>query len=195
MPIAIWMRNLAIALALSCGTGAGGHWVAVQLGGAAAAAEDAAPIPMPAFLADLEAEAQKPRARLSVDIFARNLAVYALLLAGVLSAGLTTAFTLAFNGFMVGQLFGVATVVGAPIGAALWLLAPHGVLELSLLLLAAAIGLQGPAAALAWARGARLPWQPLRVARVALAGVPLLAVAAAIEGYLTMPLARAALLP
>ena len=193
MPIAIWMRNLAIALALSCGAGAGGHWVAVQLGGEAA--EDAPAIPMPAFLADLGDEAQKSRARLSVDIFARNLAVYALLLAGVLSAGLTTAFTLAFNGFMVGQLLGVATVVGAPIGAALWLLAPHGVLELSLLLLAAAIGLQGPAAALAWARGRRLPWQPLRIARVAAAGVPLLAVAAAIEGFLTMPLARAALLP
>ncbi len=190
MPIAIWIRNLAIALALAAAAAVGGSGFAQQY--ANLADEAAQPISAQAFLE--EAETTENRTQLSIGIFAHNLAVYLLLLAGLVSGGLTTVFTVAFNGFMLGQMFGFASAAGAPMSAAVWLVAPHGILELSLLLLAAAIGFQGPAAALAWAAGKRLP-HARRIWRTALVGVPLLAVAATIEGYLTVPLARAALLP
>lgn len=190
MPTTTWIRNVAIAVAISCAAGVGGSWFAHLYGGDV---KQDMPFSAQAFLEDFE---EKPDlARLSAGIFARNLAVYVLLLGGIISGGLTTAFTLAFNGFMLGQMFGFASVTGVPVSAALWLIAPHGVLELSLLLLAAAIGLQGPAAALVWTKGQRLSWQSRRVWRTALIGVPLLGVAAAIEGYLTIPIAKAALLP
>ena len=190
MPTTTWIRNIAIAVAISCAAGVGGSWFALILGGDV---KQDMPFSAQAFLDDFDE--QPDLARLSAGVFARNLAVYVLLLGGIISGGLTTVFTLAFNGFILGQMFGLASAAGVPVSAALWLIAPHGVLELSLLLLAAAIGLQGPAAALLWARGAQLPWASGRVWRTALIGVPLLGVAAAIEGYLTIPIARAALLP
>ncbi len=190
MPTATWIRNLAIALALAGIAAVGGSRLAAQQAGLAE--KEVKPISAQTFLD--EAEPVENRTQLSIGIFAHNLAVYLLLLAGLVSGGLTTVFTVAFNGFMLGQMFGFASLGGAPMSAAIWLVAPHGALELSLLLFAAAIGLQGPAAAIAWAAGKRLP-HSRRIWRMALAGVPLLAVAATIEGYLTVPLARAALLP
>ena len=191
MPTTSWIRNLTIALAIWCGTGVAGTWLGAALGGGTP--QVAQPFEARTFLT---AEEPPPnRAHQSFGIFARNFAVYALLLAGMVSGGLTTVFTLAFNGFLMGNMFGVASTVDIPIKAGVWLLAPHGVLELPLLFLAGAIGLQGPAAALAWIRGNAPPWQSRRILFTALTGIPLLAVAAAIEGYLTIPIARAVLLP
>lgn len=167
-----WIRNLAIVLAIWCATGAAGTWLGAAHGNSATQVQQ--PFAAKTFLAAIE-EPQH-RARQSMDIFARNLAVYALLVAGIISGGLTTVFTLAFNGFLIGSMFGVASTVDIPIKAGVWLLAPHGVLELPLLFLAGAIGLQGPAAALAWIRGNVPPWQSRRVLFTALTGIPLLAV-------------------
>lgn len=191
MPATSWIRNLTIVLAIWCGTGAAGTWLGAAHGDGTPQVVE--PFEARTFLT--AADEPRNRARQSIGIFARNLAVYALLLAGLASGGLTTVFTLAFNGFLMGNMFGVASTVDIPIEAGVWLLAPHGVLELPLLFLAGAIGLQGLAVAFAWVRGNVPPWLSRRILRPALAGVPLLAMAAAIEGYLTIPIAKAVLLP
>ena len=189
MPATTWIRNLTVALTFLCVGGGAGAWLADGHG----VPDDVASFSAQAFLNAVDQ--RDDRARLTADIFARNLSVYILLLAGLISGGLTTVVTLAFNGVLLGQMFGVASLMGVPVAAPIWLLAPHGILELSLFLLAAAIGLQGPAVTLAFAAGKELAWRPRRLRRMALVGVPALAVAALIEGYLTLPIAQAALLP
>jgi uncharacterized membrane protein SpoIIM required for sporulation len=61
--------------------------------------------------------------------------------AGGLTGGILTAFALVFNGLILGLVTGLVIEGGG--GEALWrLVAPHGVLELSLIVVAGAAGLR-----------------------------------------------------
>ena len=127
---------------------------------------------------------------LYAGILGRNLAVYLWLSIGVFSAGLTTMAILAFNGFALGQAATAATKLGMPIETVFKLLLPHGVPELGAFLIAGAIGLQGPALLRAWWRNERTGKLLGRLWRPVLFGALMLAVAAGIEVWVTLPLAR-----
>ena len=77
----------------------------------------------------------------SAMIFTNNARVALIAFAGGLSAGVLTVFSLLFNGLILGLVAGLAVEAGA--GESLWrLVAPHGVLELSLIVVAGAAGLR-----------------------------------------------------
>ncbi|MGH9170041.1 MAG: stage II sporulation protein M [Acidimicrobiales bacterium] len=79
------------------------------------------------------------RAGLAVSIFVNNIEVTALAIAGGLSAGVLTAFSLAYNGALIGVLGGLEWRVGG-LGGFLSLIVPHGLLELSCITVAGAAG-------------------------------------------------------
>ena len=136
-------------------------------------------------------DARQDKGRLSLGILGRNVAVYVWLLAGVVCAGISTIVVLAFNGLLMGQMISVGQAIGAPLPVAAWLFLPHGVLEVGALLLAGAIGLQGPGLLMAWIRGRPARHRATGLGAAAVAGIAALAFAAGIEAYLTVPLARA----
>ena len=77
----------------------------------------------------------------SAMIFTNNARVALVAFAGGLTAGVLTTFSLVFNGLILGLIGGLAVHAGA--GESLWrLVAPHGVLELSLIVVAGAAGLR-----------------------------------------------------
>lgn len=77
----------------------------------------------------------------SAEIFTNNARVALLAYAGGLLGGVATLFSLAFNGLVLGLVAGLAIQGGS--GDSLWrLVAPHGVLELSLITAAGAAGLR-----------------------------------------------------
>lgn len=77
----------------------------------------------------------------SAQIFTNNARVALMAYAGGLTGGVLTLFSLVFNGLVIGLVGGLATAAGN--GEALWrLIAPHGVLELSLIVVAGAAGLR-----------------------------------------------------
>jgi len=77
----------------------------------------------------------------SAQIFTNNARVALIAYAGGLTGGVLTLFSLLFNGLVIGLVGGLATAAGN--GEALWrLIAPHGVLELSLIVVAGAAGLR-----------------------------------------------------
>jgi stage II sporulation protein M len=125
-------------------------------------------------------------AMLAVKIFLNNLQACVLLFLGGATFGLLTFFILFSNGIVIG-LFAdqIAEKVG-PLGL-LAGLAPHGIFELPAIFIAAALGLSLARSLLADARGrgdaaadaARLGGLFLRIV------VPLLAVAAVIEAFIT----------
>jgi uncharacterized membrane protein SpoIIM required for sporulation len=85
--------------------------------------------------------AAKTNAAFSAQIFTNNVQVAFAAFAGGLTAGVLTGVSLVFNGLIVGLVAGLATRAGN--GEALVrLLAPHGVLELSLIVVAGAAGLR-----------------------------------------------------
>jgi uncharacterized membrane protein SpoIIM required for sporulation len=79
------------------------------------------------------------RGGLAVQIFINNIEVTALAVAGGLSAGVLTAFSLAYNGALVGVLGALEWRVGG-LGGFLSLIVPHGLLELSCITVAGAAG-------------------------------------------------------
>lgn len=80
-------------------------------------------------------------AAFSAEIFTNNARVALVAYAGGLTGGVLTLFTLVFNGLILGLVAGLAVDGGN--GEALWrLVAPHGVLELSLITAAGAAGLR-----------------------------------------------------
>ncbi len=129
-------------------------------------------------------------ARLYLGILGRNLAVYFWLLCGLVSGGLTTIALLAFNGVVLGQIAGFAVGAGMPVERLALLTLPHAVPEIAAFLLAGAIGLRGPALLSAWFEGvfSRAPliaaWRP------AAGGALAIAAAAAIEVFVTVPIAK-----
>ena len=127
-------------------------------------------------------------------ILGRNLSVYVWLLSGVACLGISTVVVLLFNGIHFGQIVGFALGAGATARSIAWLTAPHGILELSAFFLAASVGILGPRLAMAWfgqrdGFGGELR-SLIRLWPLTLAGAVAVALAAAIEAYVTLPLAR-----
>lgn len=128
------------------------------------------------------------------NVFRNNARVYAILVVGAISAGLVTAFVLAFNGVLIGWVAGFAAAqVGA--GPILALLAPHGVFELPAFWLGGGVGLRLVHLAVNYLRGARdhfltrAEWW--RTALLVGVGLAMVAVAAVIEVYVTPAIAEA----
>lgn len=79
------------------------------------------------------------RSGLAVAIFVNNIYVSILAIGGGLTAGVLTAFSLAYNGALVGVLGALEWRVGG-LGGFLSLVVPHGLLELSCITVAGAAG-------------------------------------------------------
>ena len=188
MPSKPWIRGLAAAAAI-WGTGAvAGGAVAAQTIEALVAAE------RPNQRLERVVDAGKPETpptRLYIGIFGRNLSVYLWLLCGLVSGGLTTVALLAFNGVALGQIAGFALGAGMPVKHLALLTLPHAVPELGAFLLAGAVGLRGPALLSAWFSGTSGRAPLAGVLRPAAWGVFVIAVAAAIEVFVTVPIAQA----
>ena len=186
MPFASWVRCLAVDIAVLGAAFATGVGLAPaeQTG----AREQVRPVSAKTFLDTPEPRGD--RSRLCLAIFARNLMVYTLLLCGLASAGITAISVLAFNGLSIGELLGAAHASGVPLDVLMATTLPHGIPEFSAFLLAAAIGLRGPALFAAWMRGA-LPSQSIfKLWPIVSVGVCIVAAGAFIEAYWTIPMAR-----
>ena len=86
-------------------------------------------------------EAVSEQASFSAQIFTNNIGVAFLAFAGGLTGGLLTGFSLVFNGLLFGLLSGLSIKVGN--GERFFeLVSAHGVLELSLIIVAGAAGLR-----------------------------------------------------
>ncbi len=80
-------------------------------------------------------------AAFSSQIFTNNARVALVAYAGGLTAGVLTLVSLTFNGLLLGLVVGYATALGAG-DSVVRLIVPHGVLELSLIIVAGAAGLR-----------------------------------------------------
>ena len=132
-----------------------------------------------------------PPRRLYLGIAGRNLSVYIWLLCGLVSGGLTTIALLAFNGVALGQVAGFALGAGMPVERLALLTLPHAVPEIGAFLLAGAIGLRGPTLLSAWLDGAFSPAPFTAIWRPAAWGAAVIVAAAAIETFVTVPIAKA----
>lgn len=127
------------------------------------------------------------RTAFSVEIFVNNIRVAFLAFAGGITLGLLTVLALLYNGMVIGVVFGLAVAAGNA-GPLFELVVPHGVLELSCIVVAGAAGLR-----MGWAvvdpghrrRGAALVAEAGPAAELALGTVPWLVLAGLVEGYLT----------
>jgi len=181
----LWIRNIAVALALWVGGATLGFGVATQI---APTAVEALP------KAATAANASGPTGReLYFGILGRNLAVYVWLLCGVVSLGISTVAVTLFNGIHLGQTIALAAIAGTSATSVAWLILPHGVLEVSAFLVAAALGMLGPGLAHVWlSNDGRLGEKCRQLARlwpIATLGAVALVVAAGVETYITVPLA------
>ncbi len=127
------------------------------------------------------------QAALASQIFTNNLQVSFLAFAGGLLAALGTAVVLVFNGLIIGALMGIAIESGE--GAVLAeLVVPHGVLELTCIVVAAAAGLR-----VGWAlvdpgprpRKATFAAEARRSVEIVVGTAPWLVLAGLVEGFLT----------
>lgn len=127
------------------------------------------------------------RASFSAGIFTNNIQVTFGAVAGGMTFGLLTAALLLFNGVMIGVVGGVGTAAGN--GSALVeLIVPHGVLELSCIVVAGAAGLR-----MGWAlvdpghrrRSVALAAEARAGAELALGTAPWLVLAGLVEGFVT----------
>ncbi len=136
--------------------------------------------------ADLGLSAEA-KAAFSTFIFTNNIRVTFLAFAGGIVAGIGTAYVLAFNGLLLGVITGLAVGAGNG-GVFLELVAPHGVLELSCIVVGAAAGMR-----LGWAlvdpghrpRGDALVDEGRRAVEIVLGTVPWLVGAGLVEGFVT----------
>ena len=123
----------------------------------------------------------------SARIFTNNIQVTFVAFAGGMTAGLATAAALVFNGLVLGVVAGLAVQAGngSPL---VQLVVPHGLLELSCIVVAGAAGLR-----MGWAlvdpgrgpRGERLVQEARAAAELALGTAPWLVVAGLVEGFVT----------
>ena len=118
----------------------------------------------------------------------QNLAVLCLLVAGVLSFGIITAVVLIFNGALLGIEVAVAVWTGVSLVNLLAVLLPHGIIGMGALLAAGEMGLRSSAGLLVSGRGI-LAALPQAARRFAFLGC-LIVAAAAIEAWVTLPLAE-----
>lgn len=135
-------------------------------------------------LAQLSADEQ---AALSSQIFTNNIMVSFVAFAGGVLGGLGTAAALIFNGGFIGALAGLTARAGES-RAFFELVTPHGVLELSLIVVAGAMGLR-----LGWAliepgrlpRGAAVRREARPAMAVILGTIPWFVLAGLVEGFVT----------
>lgn len=124
---------------------------------------------------------------MSSQIFVNNIRVSLTAFAGGISAGLLTAAALIFNGLFIGVITGLAVSAGHT-GPFLELVVPHGVLELSCIVVAGAAGLRMGWALVEPGRGRRsqaLALEARAAAELALGTVPWLVLAGVVEGFIT----------
>ena len=124
-------------------------------------------------------------------IFRRNLTVYLWLLTGLLSAGAVTFVVLLANGIMLGNAIALAHAAGTTPATLIDLLLPHGVLEVGTFCIAGAVGFQGFRIAVDWGGNGWSAVRSLRLGLVLAYGTLALAVAAALETFVTGALAEA----
>jgi uncharacterized membrane protein SpoIIM required for sporulation len=127
------------------------------------------------------------RASMSAGIFTNNIRVTFAAVAGGITFGLLTAGVLMFNGILIGVVAGVGTAAGN--GSVLVeLIVPHGVLELSCIVVAGAAGLR-----MGWAlvdpgrrpRGQALATEARAAVELVLGTAVWLVVAGLVEGQVT----------
>lgn len=194
----LWIRNLAIALTLWASGSLLGFGFATHVktddgkqAQPSATVEETSSAPLPAAPI-------KPTGPAGIDLYlgilGRNLAVYAWLLCGLVSFGISAVVITLFNGIHLGQTLGLAAAQGAEARLMAWLILPHGVLEVSAFLIAAALGILGPRLARTWlSNDGRIGAECRQLARLwpyAALGAVALVVAAGIETYFTVPLAE-----
>ena len=190
-----WSRAFLLAVVV---------WTAGMAGGYAvvrAAGDLPSEIPVPASTED--ASGADAHGRLAGDaasmsdagllafIFRRNLTVYVWLLAGLLSAGAVTFVVLLVNGIMLGNTIGLAYDAGVAPETLIDLLLPHGMLEVGTFCIAGAVGFQGFRIVFDWERNGWSAVRSLRLGLVFAYGALALAVAAALETFVTGALAEA----
>ena len=123
----------------------------------------------------------------SAEIFTNNIRVTFIAFAGGITAGIATAAVLLFNGTFLGAIFGLSWGAGS-IRPLIELVAPHGVLELSCIVVAGAAGLR-----LGWSiidpgrrtRAESVVREARRAVLVALGTAPWLVIAGLVEGFVT----------
>jgi uncharacterized membrane protein SpoIIM required for sporulation len=127
------------------------------------------------------------QAAFSSEIFTNNIRVAFFAFAGGIAAGLITALVLMYNGVILGAVGSLA--IGAGSGPVFFqLVVPHGVLELSCIVVAGAAGLR-----LGWAlvdpgrqtRADSLVTEARRAIALVLGTVPWLVLAGIVEGFVT----------
>ena len=124
---------------------------------------------------------------LSTQIFTNNIRVTFLAVAGGILGGLGTAAVTIFNGGMIGAIIGL-TIENGQSSELLRLIVPHGVLELSCILVAACAGLR-----IGWAlvepgtltRGQSLRREAGPAVEIVLGTMPWLVLAGILEGFVT----------
>jgi uncharacterized membrane protein SpoIIM required for sporulation len=123
----------------------------------------------------------------AAEIFTNNIRVTFVAFAGGMTAGLVTALVLLFNGTLLGTVAGLAWGAGNG-GPFIELVAAHGVLELSCIVVSGAAGLR-----LGWSiidtgrlpRGTSVRREAKRTVLIALGTAPWLVLAGLVEGFLT----------
>jgi len=123
----------------------------------------------------------------STQIFVNNIRVTLVAFAGGISAGVLTAASLIFNGLLIGVLGGLSARSGRT-GTFVQLVAPHGVLELSCIVVAGAAGMR-----MGWSlidpgrrrRSDALAEEARAAAELALGTAPWLVLAGLVEGFVT----------
>jgi uncharacterized membrane protein SpoIIM required for sporulation len=183
VPWASLRRSLAVAVALWLLSTVAGFWLVSSIGGTTAAA---IPIPMPI------PQGHPPIASSDafIGILARNLAVFVGLLLGLVTAGISAAALLCFNGIVFGRILAVARLAGLSAADMAQAVVPHAVLEIPGLMIGGGIGLLGFPLFCRWVHG-RAPISRAGrfnrlLARLALLGVLLLGIAAALEAWISV---------
>ncbi|MDQ6606995.1 MAG: stage II sporulation protein M [Actinomycetota bacterium] len=126
-------------------------------------------------------------AALSVSIFTHNISVTFLAFASGILLGIGPAVLLLFNGLILGAVAGIAASHGHA-GDVIELIVPHGMLELSCIVVCAAAGMR-----MGWTlvepgtrvRAAALSAEAPRAVLLVLATAPWLVVAGLVEGFIT----------
>jgi uncharacterized membrane protein SpoIIM required for sporulation len=124
---------------------------------------------------------------MAAQIFTNNIRVAFFTFAGGITLGLLSGYSLVFNGLLVGTLLGLATSAGNTTPF-LVLVTPHGVLELSCIIVAGVAGLRMGGAVIAPGRRRRsvvLQEEARAAAELALGTAAWLVVAGLVEGFVT----------
>lgn len=136
------------------------------------------------------------QATMAGQILTNNIQVSFVAFAGGILAGVGTTLVLLYNGALIGGVAGLTMAAGRP-GPFLSLVAPHGVLELSVIAVSGAAGFAVGMALIDPGRGSRrvsLGLGARRGAEIVLGTMPWFVVAGLVEGFVTptsLPLAGA----